>query len=71
MTRGRSPPQPTWRDEIAAAIGPVMAWVIPICMAYIPAVVIGFMCFTLILTRYQPPPCAPPRVPGRAVTGPR
>ena len=44
-----------WRGELEAAIGPVMAWVIPIFMAYIPAVVIGFMCFTLILTRYQPP----------------
>ena len=44
-----------WRGELEAAIGPVIAWVIPIFMAYIPAVVIGFMCFTLILTRYQPP----------------
>ena len=43
-----------WRGELEAAIGPVIAWVIPIFMAYIPAVVIGFMCFTLILTRYQP-----------------
>jgi len=32
-----------WRGELEAAIGPVIAWVIPIFMAYIPAVVIGFM----------------------------
>jgi hypothetical protein len=31
--------------ELEAAIGPVMAWVVPIFMAYIPAVVIGFLCF--------------------------
>ena len=30
------------------AIGPVMAWVIPICLAYVPGVLIGFMVFTLI-----------------------
>ena len=52
-----------WRDELEAAIGPVMAWVIPIFMAYIPAIVIGFMCFTLILTRYEPPPLRPPAGP--------
>jgi poly-beta-1,6-N-acetyl-D-glucosamine synthase len=46
----------TWRDELQRAIGPVMAWVIPIFMAYIPGVVIGFLCFTLIFTRYMPPP---------------
>jgi poly-beta-1,6-N-acetyl-D-glucosamine synthase len=52
-----------WRDELEAAIGPVMAWVIPIFMAYIPAVVIGFMCFTLILTRYRPPSLQAPAGP--------
>src|SRR4051795_9078549 len=49
-----------WRSELADAIGPVMAWVIPILMAYIPALVIGFLCFTLLLTRYQPPSPHPP-----------
>jgi poly-beta-1,6-N-acetyl-D-glucosamine synthase len=44
-----------WRGELEDAVGPVMAWVIPIFMAYIPAIVIGFLCFTLIFTRYQPP----------------
>ena len=44
-----------WRSDIADAIGPVMAWVIPILLAYIPGVVIGFLCFTLVFTRYQPP----------------
>ena len=42
-----------WRDDLDAALGPVMAWVIPILMAYIPGLVIGFMCFTLILSRYR------------------
>src|SRR4051812_29830514 len=44
-----------WRSELAAALGPVMAWVIPILLAYIPGLVIGFLCFTLLLTRYRPP----------------
>jgi biofilm PGA synthesis N-glycosyltransferase PgaC len=30
-----------------------MAWVIPLCMAYIPGLVIGFMAFTLLITRYR------------------
>jgi biofilm PGA synthesis N-glycosyltransferase PgaC len=45
-----------WRSELEAAIGPVMAWVIPILLAYIPGLVIGFLCATLVLTRYRPPP---------------
>jgi biofilm PGA synthesis N-glycosyltransferase PgaC len=45
-----------WRAELDAAIGPVMGWVIPVLLAYIPGLVIGFLCFTLILTRYRPPP---------------
>ncbi|MGZ4215031.1 MAG: glycosyltransferase [Solirubrobacteraceae bacterium] len=32
-------------------------------MAYIPGVVIGFLCFTLILTRYRPPALRPPEGP--------
>jgi len=52
-----------WRDELAAALGPVMAWVIPLFMAYIPSVVIGFMCATLALTRYRPPSMRAPRGP--------
>src|SRR3954447_15750348 len=45
-----------WRADLEAAIGPVMAWVIPTLLGYIPGLVIGFMCFTLLLTRYHPPP---------------
>ena len=30
-----------------------MAWVIPIMLAYVPGVVIGFLCATLVLTRYH------------------
>ena len=50
-----------WRDELEAAIGPVMGWVIPIFLAYIPGLVIGFMIFTLLITRYQELPLEPPR----------
>jgi poly-beta-1,6-N-acetyl-D-glucosamine synthase len=49
-----------WRAELEDAVGPVMAWVIPILLAYIPGVVIGFLCATLILTRYRPPELDPP-----------
>jgi biofilm PGA synthesis N-glycosyltransferase PgaC len=45
----------SWRDELGEEIGPVMAWVIPICIAYIPGLMIGFMAFTLLITRYREP----------------
>jgi poly-beta-1,6-N-acetyl-D-glucosamine synthase len=49
-----------WRDDLGAALGPVMAWVIPIFLAYIPGLVIGFMIFTLLITRYRQLPLEPP-----------
>jgi poly-beta-1,6-N-acetyl-D-glucosamine synthase len=49
-----------WRDDLEVAIGPVMAWVIPILLAYIPGLVIGFMVLTLLMTRYRVLPLAPP-----------
>lgn len=49
-----------WRSDLREAIGPVMAWVIPIFLAYIPAVVIGFLAFTLLTVRYRVP------IPGSA-----
>jgi biofilm PGA synthesis N-glycosyltransferase PgaC len=49
-----------WRDELERAIGPVMAWVIPIFLAYIPGLVIGFMIFTLLITRYRALPLEAP-----------
>src|SRR6478736_8400612 len=49
-----------WRDELGDALGPVMAWVIPIFLAYIPGLVIGFMIFTLLITRYRELPLEPP-----------
>jgi biofilm PGA synthesis N-glycosyltransferase PgaC len=49
-----------WRDELELAIGPAMAWVIPILLAYIPGLVVGFMIFTLLITRYQRLPLEPP-----------
>ena len=38
-----------------------MGWVIPLFLAYIPGLVIGFMIFTLLITRYQELPLEPPR----------
>ena len=49
-----------WRDQLEQAIGPVMAWVIPAMLAYIPGVVIGFMVFTLLISRYREPPFETP-----------
>ena len=50
-----------WRGELEDAIGPVMAWIIPIFLAYIPALIIWFMIFTLLITPYQELPLAPPK----------
>lgn len=52
-----------WRAELSDAIGPVMAWVIPAFLAYVPTVLIGFMVFTLITLRYRVPSLDPPRGP--------
>jgi biofilm PGA synthesis N-glycosyltransferase PgaC len=49
-----------WRAELRDAIGPVMAWVIPVFLAYVPAVLVGFMVFTLITLRYRIPSLDPP-----------
>jgi poly-beta-1,6-N-acetyl-D-glucosamine synthase len=49
-----------WRSDLRQAIGPVMAWVIPIMLAYIPGVLIGFLAFTLVTVRYRVPPPEPP-----------
>ena len=48
-----------WRDQLEDAIGPVMAWVIPLFLAYIPGLVIGFMVSTLLLCRYRERPAGP------------
>jgi poly-beta-1,6-N-acetyl-D-glucosamine synthase len=45
-----------WRNELEDALGPVMAWVIPTLLGYIPGLVIGLMAFTLLITRYREPP---------------
>ena len=52
-----------WRAELRDAIGPLMAWVIPIFLAYVPAVLVGFMVFTLITLRYRVPSLDPPSGP--------
>ena len=49
-----------WRHDLEAALGPVLAWVIPLFLAYIPAVVIGFMIATLLITRHRELPLQPP-----------
>ena len=60
-----------WRDELEDAIGPVMAWVIPIFLAYIPGLVIGFMISTLLITRYQELPLSLRGATGQKASGRR
>jgi poly-beta-1,6-N-acetyl-D-glucosamine synthase len=48
-----------WRSDLREAIGPVMAWVIPLTLAYIPGVVVGFLVFTLLTLRYRVPSLRP------------
>ena len=43
-----------------------MAWVIPIMLAYIPGVLIGFLAFTLLTPRYRAPDAGAAR---RALAG--
>ncbi len=50
-----------WRDELDHSIGPVMSWVIPVMLAYIPGIVIGFLMFTLLVSRYREPAFEPPK----------
>ena len=52
-----------WRGDLEEAIGPVMSWVIPLLLAYVPSVLIGFMVFTLFTTRYRPPELDAPKGP--------
>lgn len=49
-----------WRSELEQAIGPVAGWVIPLFLAYIPAVVISFFLFSLLLASYREPDLLPP-----------
>ena len=60
-----------WRSDLREAIGPVMAWVIPILLAYVPGVLIGFLAFTLLTLRYRVPSPEPPTARGRSGSGPR
>jgi poly-beta-1,6-N-acetyl-D-glucosamine synthase len=57
-----------WRHELEHAIGPVMAWVIPILLAYLPGLVIGFMIFTLLVNPYRELSLGPPPGGWPAVT---
>jgi len=49
-----------WRSDLETEIGPVMSWLIPLMLAYIPSVLIGFLAFTLVTTRYHGPGLEPP-----------
>jgi len=49
-----------WRSELREALGPVMAWVIPTLLAYVPGLLIGFLVFTLLTLRYRVPSPEPP-----------
>lgn len=57
-----------WRHELVDAVGPVLAWLIPIVLAYIPGLVLGFMIFTLLVNPYHELSLAPPRGGWPAVT---
>jgi poly-beta-1,6-N-acetyl-D-glucosamine synthase len=50
-----------WRSDLDDAIGPIAAWVIPTLLAYIPALIVGFLAFTLILSPYRFPLLAAPK----------
>jgi biofilm PGA synthesis N-glycosyltransferase PgaC len=52
-----------WRAELREAIGPVMAWIIPTLLAYIPGLLIGFLVFTLVTLRYRVPSLDAPTGP--------
>jgi poly-beta-1,6-N-acetyl-D-glucosamine synthase len=49
-----------WRGELESALGPVMGWLIPLLLAYIPGLLIGFMFITLLTVRYRAPKLTPP-----------
>jgi poly-beta-1,6-N-acetyl-D-glucosamine synthase len=59
-----------WRSDLREAIGPVMAWVIPLTIAYIPGGVIGFLVFTLLTLRYRVPSLQAPSGPWPESTWP-
>jgi biofilm PGA synthesis N-glycosyltransferase PgaC len=59
-----------WRDQLEDAIGPVAGWVIPIVLAYIPGLVIGFMIFTLLVSPYRELRLSAPAGPWPADTWP-
>jgi poly-beta-1,6-N-acetyl-D-glucosamine synthase len=44
-----------WRHDLRVELSVLASWVIPLMLAYVPSLVIGFLCFTLILTHYRPP----------------
>ena len=60
-----------WRDDLDQAIGPIASWLIPLLLAYIPGLVIGFMAATLVVSPYHEPALEPPAAPGRRVSGRR
>jgi biofilm PGA synthesis N-glycosyltransferase PgaC len=57
-----------WRSDLEQAIGPIASWLIPLMLAYIPSIVIGFMAATLLLTRYRRPSVDTPEPGWPAIT---
>jgi biofilm PGA synthesis N-glycosyltransferase PgaC len=57
-----------WRSDLEAEIGPLMSWLIPLMLAYIPSVLIGFLMFTLLTTSYRAPTSTAPAGRWPAVT---
>ena len=57
-----------WRDDLDQAIGPIASWLIPLLLAYIPGLVIGFMAATLVVSPYHEPSLATPADGWPAIT---
>jgi len=57
-----------WRDDLDQAIGPIASWLIPLLLANIPGLVIGFMAATLVVSPYHEPSLAPPAGGWPAIT---
>jgi biofilm PGA synthesis N-glycosyltransferase PgaC len=59
-----------WRAQLRDALGPVLAWAIPVSIAYVPGLVIGLMASTLLVARYREIPLTPPAGAWRVGTWP-
>ena len=48
-----------WRAQLEEELGPILAWTIPTALAFVPAGLVGFLVFTLAITRYHLPDLDP------------